>query len=149
MALLLSFDYMRQAKTLKFEYPVLALLATAGMGMMTQVDAALLVEAAAPLHRGVDAVVGPASDGGWWALGLRDPHAASAMAGVPTSRGDTGDRTIHALRAAGLHVELLSTLTDVDTAVDALAVGAAAPQSRFAAALATQPWTTQEWITTQ
>lgn len=34
VALLLSFDYLRQAKTLKFEYPVLALLATAGMGMM-------------------------------------------------------------------------------------------------------------------
>ena len=34
MALLLSFDYLREAKTLKFEYPVLALLATAGMVMM-------------------------------------------------------------------------------------------------------------------
>ncbi len=34
VALLLSFDYLRQAKALKFEYPVLALLATAGMGMM-------------------------------------------------------------------------------------------------------------------
>lgn len=34
VALLLSFDYLRQTKTMKFEYPVLALLATAGMGMM-------------------------------------------------------------------------------------------------------------------
>ena len=34
VALLLSFDYFRQVKSLKFEYPVLALLATAGMGMM-------------------------------------------------------------------------------------------------------------------
>jgi NADH-quinone oxidoreductase subunit N len=33
-ALILSFDYMRQARTLKFEYPVLVLLATAGMLMM-------------------------------------------------------------------------------------------------------------------
>jgi NADH-quinone oxidoreductase subunit N len=33
-ALLLSFDYLRQTRTMKFEYPVLALLATAGMGMM-------------------------------------------------------------------------------------------------------------------
>jgi glycosyltransferase A (GT-A) superfamily protein (DUF2064 family) len=114
-----------------------------------QVDAALLADAAAPLHRGVDAVVGRASDGGWWTLGLCDPHAASAIAGVPTSRCDTGDRTIHALRAAGLCVELLPTLTDVDTASDALLVGKAAPQSRFAAALVTQRWTTQEWITTR
>ena len=34
VALLLSFDYMRETKTLKFEYPVLVLLATAGMLMM-------------------------------------------------------------------------------------------------------------------
>jgi NADH-quinone oxidoreductase subunit N len=33
-ALILSFDYMRQARALKFEYPVLVLLATAGMLMM-------------------------------------------------------------------------------------------------------------------
>jgi NADH-quinone oxidoreductase subunit N len=32
--LLISFDYLRQAKALKFEYPVLTLLATAGMLMM-------------------------------------------------------------------------------------------------------------------
>ena len=34
VALLLSFDYMRETKMLKFEYPVLILLATAGMLMM-------------------------------------------------------------------------------------------------------------------
>ena len=33
-ALFLSFDYMRETKSQKFEYPVLVLLATAGMGMM-------------------------------------------------------------------------------------------------------------------
>jgi NADH-quinone oxidoreductase subunit N len=33
-ALVLSFDYMRRVGALKFEYPVLVLLATAGMGMM-------------------------------------------------------------------------------------------------------------------
>jgi NADH-quinone oxidoreductase subunit N len=33
-ALLLSFDYMRETRTQKFEYPVLVLLATAGMMMM-------------------------------------------------------------------------------------------------------------------
>ena len=34
VAILLSFDYMRQVRALRFEYAVLALLATAGMGMM-------------------------------------------------------------------------------------------------------------------
>ena len=50
------------------------------LGMDTpQVDPDLLAEAAAPLRHGaVDAVVGPAADGGWWALGLRDPRAAAA-----------------------------------------------------------------------
>jgi NADH-quinone oxidoreductase subunit N len=33
-ALFLSFDYMREMRSQKFEYPVLVLLATAGMGMM-------------------------------------------------------------------------------------------------------------------
>jgi glycosyltransferase A (GT-A) superfamily protein (DUF2064 family) len=107
-----------------------------------QVHPALLVDAAAPLHKGVDAVVGPAGDGGWWALGLRDPQAASVIAGVPTSRPDTGDRTIHALRAAGLRVELLPTLTDVDTPADALLVARSAPRTRFAAELAKQQWLT-------
>src|SRR6187397_1329169 len=34
VALLLSFDYMRETRSQKFEYPVLVLLATAGMGML-------------------------------------------------------------------------------------------------------------------
>jgi NADH-quinone oxidoreductase subunit N len=34
VSILLSFDYLRQVRSMKFEYPVLALLATAGMGMM-------------------------------------------------------------------------------------------------------------------
>jgi glycosyltransferase A (GT-A) superfamily protein (DUF2064 family) len=108
------------------------------LGMDTpQVEPALLADAAVPLLTGLlDAVVGPAADGGWWALGLRDPRAAAAIAGVPTSRTDTGERTVAALRAAGLRVGLLPELSDVDTIADALAVSAAAPGTRFAAAVA-------------
>jgi uncharacterized protein len=111
------------------------------LGMDTpQVEPALLVDAALPLHRGaVDAVLGPATDGGWWALGLRDPRLARVVADVPTSRDDTGERTLHALRAAGLRVGLLPELTDVDTAADATAVAAAAPWTLFAAAVAALP----------
>jgi glycosyltransferase A (GT-A) superfamily protein (DUF2064 family) len=114
------------------------------LGMDTpQVDPALLIEAAGPLrHCGtgaVDAVLGPATDGGWWALGLREPRAAAVIANVPTSRDDTGERTVHALRAAGLRVRLLPELTDVDTIADAVAVSSAAPWTRFAAALAALP----------
>jgi uncharacterized protein len=113
------------------------------LGMDTpQVDPALLADAAGPLHRGtVDAVLGPATDGGWWALGLRDPRAAAAVAvaDVPTSRDDTGERTVHALRAAGLRVGLLPELTDVDTAADAVVVARTAPGTRFARTVAALP----------
>jgi uncharacterized protein len=85
---------------------------------------------------GPDALLGPATDGGWWALGLRDPRHASLIAAVPTSRADTGERTLAALRAGGLRVDLLDELTDVDTAADALAVSVRIPRSRFAAAVA-------------
>lgn len=112
------------------------------VGMDTpQLDGALLAGAAERLHRagGPDAVLGPASDGGWWALGLRDPRHAALVAGVPTSRADTGERTLDALRAGGLRVELLTELRDVDTAADAVAVAAVAPHSRLAAAVAALP----------
>jgi uncharacterized protein len=113
------------------------------LGMDTpQVGPDLLADAAALLcghglaREGVDAVLGLATDGGWWALGLRDPRDAAAVAAVPTSRGDTGARTLAALRAAGLRVGLLPELTDVDTAADAITVSSAAPGTRFAAAVA-------------
>lgn len=115
--------------------------ATFQIGMDTpQIDAALLGDGIARLRSpGVDAVLGPAADGGWWALGLREPHCAALVAEVPTSRADTGERTLAALRAAGLRVELLTELTDVDTAADAVLVARQAPDTRFAAAVAALP----------
>lgn len=117
--------------------------ATLQIGMDTPQAGPLLVSAAALLHAGragaVDAVLGLATDGGWWALGLRDPATATLVAEVPTSRADTGARTLAALRAGGLRVALLAELTDVDTAADAAAVAAAAPHTRFAAAVRALP----------
>ena len=108
------------------------------LGMDTpQVEPDLLGEVVAPLRRGrLDAVLGLANDGGWWALGLRDPRWAAAVADVPTSRADTGERTLRALREAGLRVGLLPQLTDVDTIADAVAVAGMAPTTRFAGAVA-------------
>lgn len=84
---------------------------------------------------GVDAVLGPAADGGYWAIGLRRAHA-SAFLGVPMSTAWTG-RAQHArLRQLGLHVALLPALRDVDRIADARAVAALAPAGRFAKALA-------------
>ena len=108
------------------------------IGMDTpQVSPELLAASAAPLHQphGPDAVLGPASDGGWWALGVREPGCAAVLRNVPMSHPDTGDRTLRALRAAGLRVELLPELSDVDTMVDARRVAEEVPGSRFAVAV--------------
>lgn len=79
-----------------------------------------------------DASLGLASDGGWWALGLRDPAShAVVVRGVPTSRADTGSLQLQALRDRGLSVAVLPTLRDVDLPEDAVAVARKIPASRF------------------
>ncbi|MFD3583832.1 DUF2064 domain-containing protein [Streptomyces sp. NPDC058683] len=82
-----------------------------------------------------DAYFGPAEDGGFWALGLADPDPA-LLRGVPMSTVETGAVQRRRLVAAGLRVEDLPRLRDVDTAADAAAVAALAPHGRFAARLA-------------
>jgi uncharacterized protein len=107
------------------------------IGMDTpQVDAALLGRCLdALMADGVDAVLGPATDGGWWVLGVREAATARLIAEVPTSRADTGPRSSAALRAGGCRVRDLPELPDVDTWRDAVAVAAGAPHGRFAAAV--------------
>lgn len=81
-----------------------------------------------------DAVLGPAEDGGWWVLALRDPAAASVLSAVPMSAPTTWADTHSALTAHGLAVGGTTTLRDVDEVADAEAVARLAPASRFAAA---------------
>jgi uncharacterized protein len=83
-----------------------------------------------------DAVLGPAHDGGYWAIGLREPDL-SAFVGVPMSTAHTGRSQLERLRSLGLRVALLPVLRDVDRIADAHAVAALAPGGRFARALAT------------
>jgi len=84
---------------------------------------------------GVDAVLGPALDGGYWSVGLSVP-VRDAFAGVPMSCHSTLIRQRARLRELGLRVHEQPILRDVDTIEDALAVAGEAPDSRFAAALA-------------
>jgi uncharacterized protein len=103
------------------------------LGMDTpQVTPALLTEAAESL-RDHDAVFGPATDGGFWLLGLRRPDPALLL-GVPMSRPDTGAQQLSRLR--GLKVATMPRLTDVDDAAGAREVAAYAPYTCFARSLA-------------
>jgi glycosyltransferase A (GT-A) superfamily protein (DUF2064 family) len=89
------------------------------------------------VHAGAHAVLGPAFDGGWWLLGLRDPTAATAVRGVTMSTASTAEHTAAALRGRGLSVVATTTLRDVDTVADAVAVAADRRAGRFARTVAT------------
>jgi len=105
------------------------------IGMDTpQVTPELLASTAARLAR-ADAVLGPAEDGGWWALGLNDPQAADVLRTVPMSRSDTGQLTREALEHKGYNVANGALMSDVDTIVDAYRVASDAWEGRFAAAM--------------
>ncbi|MGH3825948.1 MAG: TIGR04282 family arsenosugar biosynthesis glycosyltransferase [Pseudonocardiaceae bacterium] len=108
------------------------------IGMDTpQVDATLLSKCLDLLDAdGVDAALGSATDGGWWALGLRAPELAALIADIPTSRPDTGVLTMAALRSSGARVAALPELSDVDTWRDATEVATDVPNGRFATAVA-------------
>ncbi|MFE0025458.1 DUF2064 domain-containing protein [Amycolatopsis sp. NPDC059021] len=116
-------------------YPGLPVLQ---IGMDTPQVAPGLFESAMTslLRKESEAALGLAEDGGWWALGLRDPLEARVLTDVPMSRPDTGERTRQALAVSGLSVTPVSTLSDVDTIADAHHVAALCPGSRFARAVA-------------
>ena len=109
------------------------------VGMDTpQLTARMLAEPLAPAARpGVDAWVGPAVDGGFWALGLAAPDpelARTLLLGVPMSSAVTGAVLHDRLDRAGLRTARLPVLADVDTVTEAAEVAAQAPTTRFAAA---------------
>lgn len=85
-----------------------------------------------------DAVLGLASDGGFWGIGMRVPDP-SVFAGVPMSTARTGATLRAQLVRAGMRVAHLPVLTDVDTMTDAFAVAAEGPTTRFAAAMRRLP----------
>jgi glycosyltransferase A (GT-A) superfamily protein (DUF2064 family) len=110
------------------------------IGMDTpQVSPRTLAPALGPAAwRHHDAWLGPAVDGGFWALGLARPDPA-LVRGVPMSTPTTGTAQRERLTSAGLTVGDLPAMRDVDTAADAHLVAAMAPASRFAAVLTGLP----------
>ncbi len=107
------------------------------VGMDTpQLTAELLLDGVAALSRpDVDAVLGPAADGGYWSIGLKRP-TREVFDDVPMSVGHTCSAQRTRIRQLGLRLHEHAVLRDVDTIEDARAVAAQAPATRFAAAMA-------------
>lgn len=82
----------------------------------------------------VDVVLGPALDGGYWTIGIREPDER-VFVGVPMSRPDTCAAQLERLSELGLATALAPTMRDVDRFDDARAVAEAVPGGRFAAAV--------------
>ena len=103
------------------------------VGMDTpQVTSELLDSATGTLRTsGVDGVLGPATDGGWWAMGLRRPITAHVV-GVPMSSPQTLPFQRERWDRLGVRRVELPQLTDIDTFEDARAVAALIPGSRTA-----------------
>jgi glycosyltransferase A (GT-A) superfamily protein (DUF2064 family) len=84
---------------------------------------------------GFGAVLGPATDGGWWGLATKRAGYVEALSTVEMSTPNTGQRTAEMLHEAGAAVGLAHELSDVDTVADVFCVAAAAPSTRFASAV--------------
>ncbi len=114
------------------------------IGMDTPQVTPELLSSAAELLLGeaVDAVLGPAADGGYWALGLRAPDER-LLHDVPMSSSRTGVEQLRRLWSTGRRVSMLPALVDVDTIEDARRVAAGIPRSRFARALQTSGRSTE------
>ncbi|MBF4636128.1 DUF2064 domain-containing protein [Agreia pratensis] len=102
------------------------------IGMDTpQVTRELLEPVITRWHDDIDAWFGFASDGGFWALGMREPDG-SLIRGVAMSEAETGRDQLERLLEAEMRVKLLAEINDVDSIDDARDVAAIAPDGRFA-----------------
>ena len=112
----------------------------AGPGLVVQIGMDTPQVTAGDLHAvadamtGHDAVLAPATDGGWWALARQDADVVRHLAEVEMSTPDTCAETRAALERAGARVAQAAALTDVDTVDDADLVAGLAPRTRFAEA---------------
>ena len=80
-----------------------------------------LRQAFAALADGVDVVLGPGFDGGYWLVALRAPHDAPFRE-IPWSTPRVLEATLERCAAAGLDVSLLDSWRDVDTPADLAAL---------------------------
>lgn len=108
------------------------------VGMETPHAAARLGEAVHWLHRGVD-VIGLATDGGYWCIGLAsvdEPSLASFFDGMPMSRSHTGLAQLRRLHRLARPVRLLSMSRDLDSIQDLHAAARSNRRGRLGAVAA-------------
>lgn len=106
-------------------------------------EPARLTEAAAALAAGADVVLGPATDGGYYLIGLREACPA-LFRDIAWGSSAVLDATLARARASGLRVHLLPPTFDVDdtdglAALRALLAAGGAELPRTAAILAELP----------
>jgi glycosyltransferase A (GT-A) superfamily protein (DUF2064 family) len=101
-------------------------------GHTPQLDPAVVARAGAAVVSapGVG-VLGMANDGGFWIVAL-SAGGPEDFEGVPMSDADTGALQLERLIERGHRVELVESLTDVDSWDEARVVAGAAPTGRFA-----------------
>lgn len=104
------------------------------IGMDTPQATAADLLTVADAMSGHDAVLAPATDGGWWALARREPDVVRHLGQVAMSTDRTCVDTRAALERAGARVGHAVELRDVDTVDDAELVAGLAPTTRFAEA---------------
>ena len=78
----------------------------------------LALDACASLSRGLDAVLGPCRDGGFYLLGVRRPLREGTLDHVRWSTADALEDTALALTLAGCTPVRLAPWFDVDDAAD-------------------------------
>jgi rSAM/selenodomain-associated transferase 1 len=81
------------------------------------VPAGAIAQAFAELDRGVDVVLGPAADGGYWLIAMRE-HDDAPFHDIPWSTPAVLAVTRRRCEEAGLRVAEVAAWRDVDTAVD-------------------------------
>ena len=105
------------------------------VGMDTPTAAGWLADAVRTVAAGSDAL-GLAADGGYWAIGLAQPHRR-IFEGIPMSRSDTGLAQLRRLHSLGRPVRLLPMTRDLDDAADLRAHARVGGPGRLAAVAAT------------
>ena len=81
------------------------------------INADILKEGLQALMQGRDLVLGPAEDGGYYLIGLRQP-AAALFSNIPWGGPQVLNRTLDRVRHLGLDYHLLKKLPDIDTPQD-------------------------------